>query len=75
MEEKSNHIAVIDGKKNKTIATLWWDGKRIQSDNEKFLASLKHVDGLHFSLTNKHSLDELLQRFKNGYIHAYKVGK
>jgi len=73
-EIRENEIEFTSyGKEEKTIGTVWWNGKKIDSDSNMLLARLKDLtikgltmkDGVEF-------LDELPARF-NSYLNARKV--
>jgi len=71
---RENEIEFIAyGQDEKTIGTVWWNGKKINSDSKMLLARLKDLtikgltmeDGVEF-------LDELPARF-NSYLNARKI--
>jgi len=73
-EIRENEIEFTSyGKEEKIIGTVWWNGKKIDSDSNMLLARLKDLtikgltmeDGVEF-------LDELPARF-NSYLNARKV--
>jgi len=66
-------VIVVDGQAGKTKARLTWDGKKVTCDDENFFEYLKSEcgsvkDGSEF-------LQNVMLRFKSGYLHAYRIGK
>jgi hypothetical protein len=67
-------VIIVNGQNNKTKARVQWDGKKITSDDEEFLNYLKKV--LNSSIKDGDDfLDDILSRFKSGYLHAYEIGQ
>ncbi len=66
----------IIGSTDNTIGYVWWDGKKIDSDNPSLLDGLKDrmSDGVTFS-DGKEFVQRLPLVYKNGYIRARKVSK
>ena len=65
-------VVIVDGQANKPKARLTWDGKTLESDNPEFLEYLKKHFG---SVSDGEAfLDQVLLRFKSGYMHAYQIG-
>jgi len=60
---------VVSGQPRKVVATLWWDGKKVQAEPESFLKRADKLapngrqskDGIDF-------LENLTYGFKNGYL-------
>lgn len=75
MAEKSHVYEIVKSYDNdKVLATLWWDGKEIQSDNKSFLNELKEDDSIGVSISKGPQwIRRVASKYKNGYLHARKV--
>lgn len=64
---------IMDDEDN-VIATVWWAGSKLCSDNVKFLASLKtkHVDGLSYG-SGKEFFDKIPSIYRSGYMYTRKA--
>jgi hypothetical protein len=65
-------VIIVDGHEKKTKARVTWDGKKVECDNEKFFAYLKKECGS--TKDGEEFLEEVMLRFKSGYLHAYQIG-
>lgn len=64
----------IIGSRDKVIAHVWWNGKKVDSDNANYLTSLKQRPIGTFTLTDgKEYLERLPQLYRSGYIRVKKV--
>ena len=80
MSEKSNTKEVreqeyeVIGSKDQTIANIWWDGKKIASDNPRFLSGLDDRPiGLYTVANGEDYLKRLPKLFRNGYMRVKRV--
>ena len=75
MAEKSHVYEIVNHANNgKVLATLWWDGKSIQTDNQAFLKRIKRLQIHGKSLSDgPEFLERLKYHYKNGYVMARKV--
>lgn len=75
MAEKTHVYEIIKSyDSDKVLATLWWDGNKVQSDNEDFLKDLKEDDSIGASISDGPKwLGMVASKFKNGYLHARRV--
>lgn len=80
MSQKSNtpdvreHEYEVIGSSDKTIAKVWWDGKKITSDNSSYLASLDNRPiGTYTVKSGVDYLQRLPRLYRSGYIRVKKV--
>lgn len=80
MSAKSNtkdmreHEYEVIGSKDQPIASVWWDGKKVDSDNTAFLKSLDDKpNGVYTVADGIEYLKRLPKLFRNGYIRVRKV--
>ncbi len=62
----------IKGAKGSTIASIWWDGKKVQCSSPTTLAVFKS----HYALDDTagpEEIDTLASKFKSGYYSFFKV--
>lgn len=64
-------IKILSGQDETVVATVWWDGTTVRSDNPKILAVLKREEiyGRYFS-DGKEFFDVIPYRFSNGYTYC-----
>ena len=70
---------VGDGKRTESMGTLYWDGKKVTSDDERFLGRMKNtrLRGKNGFFTVKDGIEYLqaLPSHYNSYVSARKVEK
>ena len=65
-------VILVNGQTKKQEAKITWDGKKLESDDPELLDYLKKLFG---SKDGEDFLRQVMQRYKSGYMHAYKIGK
>ncbi len=66
----------VIGSTDSIVGRVWWDGKKIDSDSDNLLRSLKkhQVEGYTIK-SGKEFLKRLPALYKSGYLRARKVSK
>ena len=79
MSEKSTTTEMeyeIIGSRDPTLAHVWWDGKKIASDDNGYLASLDaRPIGILTVNSGLEYLKKLPQLYRSGYIRVKRVDK
>lgn len=74
MEKTHVYELVNHAEGDKVVATFWWDGRYVKSDNPDMLESFKRM--MHMKFRHSESwLQELPRVFRNGYLMARKAKK
>lgn len=68
-------VIILNGSKKEAVARFTWDGKKVESDNEEFFDYMKKEFGAPNKENGDDFLDQILARFRSGYMHAYQIGK
>lgn len=64
----------VIGSKDQTIAHVWWNGKKVDSDSPTFLSRLDdRPNGVYTVSDGTEYLKRLPQLFRNGYIRVRRV--
>lgn len=63
---------VVEGYNNdKVRATVWWNGKRVESDDASFLDEIK--DQIPYPMDKPEFLQGMSDHFKNGYLYMRRA--
>lgn len=72
MENHGKEYEVVAHYDNdKVVAKVWWDGKRVQSDNERILQHL--VKSAHTDPNSEDFFKEVRQHLRSGYVSLRRV--